>query len=90
MAKIVVVEDEEDLRELLVDELADMGHEVTEAVNGEQGLEMILNETPDLILADINMPKLDGRALRKLLASKHPTHAAIPSGLTASSSSGMR
>jgi CheY-like chemotaxis protein len=78
MAKIVVVEDEQDLREILVDELVDMGHEIAEAVNGEEGLEVILNQTPDLILADINMPKLDGRELRKLLVSKHPAHASIP------------
>jgi len=78
MAKIVVVEDEADLREILVEELVDMGHEIAIACNGEEGLTVILDETPDLILADINMPKLDGRELRKLLVSDHPQHAAIP------------
>ena len=78
MAKIVVVEDEADLREILVEELADMGHEIAVAVNGEEGLHVILEETPDLILADINMPKLDGRELRNVLVREHPDHAAIP------------
>jgi len=78
MAKIVVVEDEADLREILVDELEDMGHEIAQAVNGEEGLSVILNQTPDLILADINMPKLNGRELRQCLVSDHPDHAAIP------------
>ncbi|MGI9498870.1 MAG: response regulator [Geminicoccaceae bacterium] len=78
MAKIVVVEDEADLREILVDELIDQGHEIAVAVNGEEGLEVILEQTPDLILADINMPKLDGRELRRLLVRKYPDHAAIP------------
>lgn len=78
MAKIVVVEDEADLREILVEELSEMGHDITEAVNGEEGLKVILHESPDLILADINMPKLDGRELRKLLVKEHPNHAAIP------------
>lgn len=78
MAKIVVVEDEADLREILVEELSDMGHDIAIAVNGEEGLEVILEETPDLILADINMPKLDGRELRRTLVREHPNHAAIP------------
>lgn len=78
MAKIVVVEDEADLREILVEELTDMGHDIAIAVNGEQGLEVILEQTPDLILTDINMPKLDGRELRRRLVQDHPDHAAIP------------
>ena len=78
MAKIVVVEDEADLREILVEELTDMGHEIAEANDGEEGLQVILQQSPDLILADINMPKLDGRELRKLLVQEHPDHAAIP------------
>lgn len=78
MAKIVVIEDEADLREILVEELADMGHDISIAVNGEEGLNVILSGTPDLILADINMPKLDGRELRRLLVREHPDHAAIP------------
>ena len=78
MAKIVVVEDEADLRELLVEELTDMGHDILAAANGEEGLAVILEESPDLILADINMPKLDGRQLRQTLVREHPNHAAIP------------
>jgi len=78
VAKIVVIEDEADLREILVEELTDMGHEIAIAVNGEEGLEIILEQTPDLILADINMPRVDGRQLRRLLIRDHPNHAAIP------------
>ncbi|NJO37873.1 MAG: response regulator [Rhizobiales bacterium] len=78
MAKIVVIEDEADLRDILVEELTDMGHDIAVAVNGQEGLEVILEKTPDLILADINMPKLDGRELRRLLVREHPDHAAIP------------
>ncbi|MGI9450100.1 MAG: response regulator [Geminicoccaceae bacterium] len=78
MAKIVVVEDEVDLRELLVDELEDMGHVIVEANNGEEGLDVILDQDPDLILADINMPKLSGHELRRRLINDHPKHASIP------------
>ena len=78
MAKIVVVEDETDLREILVDELEEMGHEIVEADDGEKGLTCILDQDPDLILADINMPKLNGRQLRQRLLDDHPKHASIP------------
>lgn len=78
MAKIVVVEDEADLREILVDELEDMGHVIVQANNGEEGLNAILDQDPDLILADINMPKLNGHELRRRLVSDHPNHASIP------------
>ena len=71
MARIVVVEDEPDLRELLVEERTEMGHDIAVAGNGEEGLNVILQQTPDLILADINMPKLNGRELRgRLLVKK--------------------
>lgn len=78
MAKIAVVEDEADLREILIEELTDMGHDTVVAVDGQEGLKVILAETPDLILADINMPKLDGRELRRTLVKEHPDHAVIP------------
>lgn len=78
MVKIVVVEDETDLRDILVEELADMGHDVSIATDGQEGLEVILDQKPDLILADINMPRLNGRELRQLLVSDHPDHAVIP------------
>lgn len=78
MAKIVVVEDEADLREILVDELEEMGHDIVQADDGEKGLTVILDQDPDLILADINMPKLNGRELRQRLLKDHPRHASIP------------
>ncbi len=78
MVKIVVVEDEADLREILVDELEDMGHMIIQANDGEEGLAAILSNGPDLILADINMPKLNGRELRQKLVAEHPDHATIP------------
>jgi CheY-like chemotaxis protein len=78
MAKILVIEDEPELRELLVAELEDFGHRTIQAVNGEQGLQKVLSETPDIILADINMPKMNGHQLRGRLQQEHPQHAKIP------------
>lgn len=78
MAKILVVEDEPELRELIIAELEFSGHRAIEAADGEQGLQKILNEAPDIILADINMPKMNGHQLRGCLQRNHPQHAKIP------------
>jgi len=64
---ILVAEDEEPLRRVLKDILSFEGYMVLEAVNGEEGLEMILKEHPDLVLLDIVMPKMDGLTLLKKL-----------------------
>ncbi|MGI9487687.1 MAG: response regulator transcription factor [Geminicoccaceae bacterium] len=78
MAKVLVIEDEQDLREIIVAELEDLGHRTIQAVDGEQGLQKTLNDNPDIIVADINMPKMSGHQLRGHLQKNHPEHAKIP------------
>lgn len=67
--RILIVDDEHDLREALKTTLSYDGFFVTTAENGEEGLAKALAEKPDLILLDIVMPKMDGigvlKALRK-------------------------
>jgi two-component system cell cycle response regulator DivK len=58
--RILVVEDQEDLREVLRTLLAGSGYAVIEAGNGEAGVAAAKSERPDLILMDIQMPVLDG------------------------------
>jgi len=58
--KILVVEDEHSLAAALKDKLSKEGFLVIEAKNGEEGLEAVKKESPDLILLDIVMPKMDG------------------------------
>jgi DNA-binding response OmpR family regulator len=58
--KILVIEDDENLRSVLNDSLAKEGYSTLEAKNGEQGLELALSEHPDLILLDIILPDLNG------------------------------
>lgn len=58
--KILVVDDEEDIREVLADRLEAMGFDTIRASDGEMGLEMIRKEQPDLVFLDLRMPKLDG------------------------------
>lgn len=58
--KILIVEDDVDLRTLLVDELARAGYDVSEAGNGRDALEEVQRSMPDLILLDMRMPIMDG------------------------------
>jgi two-component system cell cycle response regulator DivK len=61
MAKrILVVEDQEDNRQILRDLLANAGYDMIEAEDGEQGVAVASSERPDLILMDIQLPVLDG------------------------------
>ena len=67
MKKILVVEDERRIRQLLVDILVDEGYEVIEAEDGGEGLEKVRSEHPDIILLDVMMPVMDGyQVLEKL------------------------
>jgi len=67
MAKILVAEDERDIRELINFTLSFAGHEVTQAPNGEEAVERAQEVLPDLIMMDVRMPKLTGyEACRKM------------------------
>ncbi|GAH48853.1 unnamed protein product, partial [marine sediment metagenome] len=61
--KILVVEDNEDSRNLLVKQLRAYGHEVTATADGVEALEQALAQPPDIIVSDILMPKMDGYQL---------------------------
>ncbi len=75
MARILVAEDERDIRELIGFTLRHSGHEVLTASNGEDALAIALRELPDLILLDIRMPRLTGydvcRSLRAVPTTQH-------------------
>jgi DNA-binding response OmpR family regulator len=60
MAKILVIEDEQALRQALQDAFNHHGYSVIEAADGETGLRLVESERPDLILLDIMLPGLDG------------------------------
>jgi len=60
MAKIMIIDDEADFREIVKLTFERRGHRVTAAENGKKGLEILKKEEPDLILLDIQMPKLNG------------------------------
>jgi len=77
MKKILVIDDEEWLREMIHLALQQRGLEVIEAANGADGIELARKELPDLILCDINMGKVDGYLTLSSLRNEAPT-AAIP------------
>jgi len=69
MAKLLVVDDDKNLRSLYEQELAEEGHEVALAGSGPEAMEMLKSSRPDLIILDISMPGMDGiEALGKILA----------------------
>jgi DNA-binding response OmpR family regulator len=60
MAKILVAEDEADIRELVTFMLRFAGYEVLAATNGEDAVLMAFREAPDLVLLDVRMPRMTG------------------------------
>ncbi|HTL81348.1 MAG TPA: response regulator [Bacteroidia bacterium] len=77
MATIVLIEDNPDLRDNTAEILELEGHSVETATNGEDGLAMVKDILPDLILCDILMPGMNGYELLVALKS-FPPASAIP------------
>ena len=75
--RILVVEDQEDNRQIIRDMLALTDYEISEAENGEEALAEIAKQRPDLILMDIQLPIMDGyTATRRIKAD--PALRSIP------------
>jgi DNA-binding response OmpR family regulator len=73
--KVLLVEDEENLRRLLRDVLERSGFSVTEATDGIEALEMIDRSAPDIVVLDLDLPKLDGYGVLRRLRSRRETLA---------------
>jgi CheY-like chemotaxis protein len=72
LAKILIVDDEGDLRTLLGLCFLRRGHSIVVASNGAEGLACVAAHAPDLLVTDVNMPVLDGlELLRQLRAAGH-------------------
>ena len=70
--KVLVVDDEKNIRLLLVEELTDEGYDVVTAKDGAVAFEMIQTEKPDLVTLDIKMPGEDGLSiLRKIRETEY-------------------
>ncbi len=77
MKKILVIEDEQDIRENIIDLLNEEGYLAIGARDGEEGIHKIWQEFPDLVLCDILMPKVDGYGVLTVV-SKSPVTSTIP------------
>ncbi len=73
MPKILIVEDDKFLRELIKKKLAMEGFEVLEAVDGEEGVKKAKEEMPDLILLDLILPGIDGFEVLKRVKEDEKT-----------------
>jgi CheY-like chemotaxis protein len=90
MPRILLVEDNEMNRDMLSRRLSRKGFEVLIAVDGQQGVEKTMSESPDLVLMDMSLPVLDGwEATRRLKAARETKHIPIIA-LTAHAMSGDR
>ncbi len=78
IARILVVEDQQDNRQIMNDLLSGAGYEVIEAVTGEEALRVADAERPDLILMDIQLPGLDGlEVTRRIKANPALRHIPV-------------
>jgi chemotaxis protein CheX len=78
MAKILVIEDDRELLATYVSVLVGEGHKIVQSSNGQEGLAKFQNENFDLIITDLNMPKLSGqRFIENLQRSGTPTNCPI-------------
>src|SRR5437660_12472473 len=73
MSKILVVDDEKDVVEMLKYLLVKEGHSVLEAFDGHRGLELAKTERPELIVLDVMMPKMDGYTMNTRLLEDDAT-----------------
>jgi DNA-binding response OmpR family regulator len=82
--QVLVVDDEAPIREIVRDVLDDEGYDVTMAEDGAEALRMCRVSCPDVILLDLNMPRLDGRSFLAAFRLEHHcgTHVVVFSAVT--------
>ena len=70
MAKVLIVDDSMFTRTMIIKTIEKMGHETIEAADGQEGLEKIINEKPDIVITDLLMPKMEGTGLLSAVKEK--------------------
>jgi two-component system cell cycle response regulator DivK len=90
MAKILLIEDNEMNRDMLSRRLIRNGHEVSIAIDGQQGADMATSELPDLILMDMSLPVIDGWEATRRIKANDATRKIPVIALTAHAMAGDR
>ena len=67
MASVVIIEDEQRIRELVARVLADRGHDVESTATAMEGLQAVVMVSPELVILDMGLPDLDGTELLKMI-----------------------
>lgn len=75
--RILTIDDSKTMRDMLMLTLAEAGFDVLQAVDGQDGLDVLVNERVDVVITDINMPRMDGYEVIRQLRSK-PEHKDMP------------
>ena len=75
--RILTIDDSKTMRDMLMLTLAEAGFDVLQAVDGQDGLDVLVNERVDVVITDINMPRMDGYEVIRQLRSK-PEHKDTP------------
>lgn len=70
MAKVLIVDDSMFTRNMIIKMIEKMGHETIEASDGQEGLDKIVNEKPDIVITDLLMPKMEGTELLSAVKEK--------------------
>jgi len=71
--KILIADDEEIILEIMAKKIASQGYDVITAPDGQEAWDKIVSQTPDIIILDLNMPKMDGWSVLTQLRLKPPT-----------------
>lgn len=83
MQKILIIDDEKDIVDMMAEFLSARGYAIAKAYDGEEGIKQFDSEKPDIVMCDIKMPKKDGfEFLKELRASKRWVPVIIISALT--------
>ena len=78
MAKILIAEDERDIRDLIAFTLKFAGYDIVTANNGEEAVQLTKQELPDLVITDVRMPKMTGyEACKQIKADPATRHIPV-------------
>jgi len=77
MAKILIIDDQECMRSIMTNMLESEGFEIQAAEDGEQALDLLSKADYDLIVSDVNLPRMDGFQFMRKARESHPSLPAI-------------